>query len=113
MTVTLKSGRPTTYYRGTKQILIGEKKHRVTVQATSYQAARERLEEKVLALRVAYGLESIDKMPTPPEYELLTVEKCMYDWLEEKNSNGDLKPASYRMYDARIRNHILPVFGTQ
>lgn len=113
VTVTLKSGRPTTYYRGTKQILIGEKKHRVTVQATSYQAARERLEEKVLSLRVAYGLESIDKMPTPPEYELLTVEKCMYDWLEEKNGNGDLKPASYRMYDARIRNHILPVFGTQ
>lgn len=67
----------------------------------------------MLALRVAYGLEFVDKMPTPPDYELLTVEKCMYDWLEEKNSNGDLKPASYRMYDARIRNHILPVFGTQ
>ncbi|WP_295825165.1 hypothetical protein [uncultured Microbacterium sp.] len=112
VTVTRKSGKAVTYYRGARRIVIGDQRHRVVVQATSYQAARQKLEDKVLELRVAYGLESADKLPVPKEFDLLTVEKCMYDWLEEKNANGDLKPASYRMYDARIRNHILPVFGT-
>jgi len=110
--ITRKSGKVVTYYRGARRVVIGDETHRVVVQATTYQAAREKLEERIIELRVAYGLESADRLPVPKEYELLTVEKCMYDWLEEKNANGDLKPASYRMYDARIRNHILPVFGT-
>lgn len=106
------TGRITTYYRGVKTVTIGGMKKRVVVQAQTYQLAREKLDDKIMELKVGYGLEPIEKLPVKKEYELLTVEKCMNDWLEERRKD-DLRPETLRMYDARIRNHILPEFADQ
>src|SRR5690606_38017065 len=37
---------------------------------------------------------------------------CLLDWLKERRRE-DLAPATLHMYDARIRNHLLPAFGSR
>lgn len=108
---TRKDGSTATYYWAAKTVELGPNTQKVTAQARSEREAIERRDLKILKLRVAYGLEPAESLPPDPRIALLTVADCLLDWLAERKTQG-LAPNSIHMYDARIRNHLLPAFGT-
>lgn len=111
--VTLKSGEVVTYYRATKQITIDGVKKRVSRQARTREDAIQRRDFEVMRLMVDAGLEDPENLPRDPANESLTVADCMADWMDERKRGGKLTTNSLKMYDSRIRGHILPVFGTR
>lgn len=107
-----KDGSSVIYYRAAKTIELGNERKKITAQARTEREAIEKRDRAILVERVEYGLESPDKIPVDPRIAKLTVGDCLMDWLDERKREG-LAPATIHMYDARIRNHLLPVFGTR
>ncbi|PVE73761.1 tyrosine-type recombinase/integrase [Microbacterium testaceum] len=102
-----------TYYRAVRRIKLGSKTVTVAVQRKTAADAARALEEAVTRKRVAYGQLGPEHLTVPEELSYVTVRDVMATWLETKNDDGDLAWQSYRMYDSRIRQHILPVFGDE
>ncbi|WP_157993060.1 hypothetical protein [Leucobacter luti] len=109
---TRKDGSVATYYWAAKSIELGNERKKITAQARTERDAFERRDRKILEERVAYGLAKPEAIPLDPRIAKLTVGECLMDWLAERKREG-LAPATIHMYDARIRNHLLPVFGTR
>lgn len=107
-----KDGSTVIYYWAAKTIELGNERKKFTAQARTEREAIEKRDHKILLARVEYGLESPEKIPVDPRIAKLTVGDCLIDWLNERKREG-LAPATIHMYDARIRNHLLPVFGTR
>ncbi|MGP5046270.1 tyrosine-type recombinase/integrase [Glutamicibacter ardleyensis] len=109
---TRKDGSKAIYYWAAKTIELGDQKKKITAQARTEHEAIEKRDRKILLERVNYGLESPESIPADPRIAKLTVGDCLTDWLKERKQEG-LAPATIHMYDARIRNHLLPAFGAQ
>ncbi|MGO2187340.1 MAG: tyrosine-type recombinase/integrase [Microbacterium gubbeenense] len=107
-----KDGSRVIYYRAAKTVELGSERKKITAQARTEREAIEKRDRKILEERVAYGLESPEAIPLDPRIAKLTVGDCLTDWLSERRRDG-LSPATIHMYDARIRNHLLPVWGSK
>jgi|GEM_PF-4666644 len=107
-----KDGKVVTYYWAAKTIELGDKRKKITAQARTEREAIEKRDQKILLERVNYGLESPEAIPVDPKIAKLTTGDCLTDWLQERKQEG-LAPATIHMYDARIRNHLLPAFGAR
>ncbi|ROS77936.1 integrase-like protein [Curtobacterium sp. PhB130] len=107
---TRKDGSPSVYYWAAKTVALGATSKKVTAQGLTERAAIDRRDSKILKLRVIYGLEPPESIPPDPRIAYLTVGDCLTEWLDERRNEG-LAPNSIHMYDARIRNHLLPAFG--
>ncbi|MFZ7087235.1 hypothetical protein [Curtobacterium sp. RRHDQ10] len=107
---TRKDGSPSVYYWAAKTVELGAISKKVTAQGLTERAAIDRRDSKVLRLRVIYGLEPPESIPPDPRIAYLTVGDRLTEWLDERRTEG-LVPNSIHMYDARIRNHLLPAFG--
>ncbi|TCJ23773.1 hypothetical protein E0W80_09440 [Microbacterium sp. PI-1] len=105
-----KDGSTVIYYRAAKTIELGPVRKKITAQARTEREAIEKRDRAILVERVEYGLESPDAIPVDPRIARLTVGDCLTDWLDERKRE-DLAPNTIHMYDARIRNHLLPAFG--
>lgn len=112
ITRTRKDGTSVTVFWAAKTVELGQERKKVTAQGQTEKIAIERRDLKILKLKVAYGLEPIESIPVDPKIASLTVGDCLADWLTEKRGEK-LSQATIHMYDARIRNHLLPAFGTQ
>nr|WP_243752420.1 tyrosine-type recombinase/integrase [Leucobacter weissii] len=109
---TRKDGTTVTYFWAAKTVELGSERKKFTAQARTEREAIEKRDLKILRARVEYGLESPDSIPPDPRIAKLTVADCLLDWLKERRRE-DLAPATIHMYDARIRNHLLPAFGSR
>lgn len=105
-----KNGSTAVYYWAAKTVELGDRRKKFTAQARTEREAIQKRDHKILIARVEYGLESPDKIPVDPRIARLTVGDCLIDWLDERKRE-DLAPNTIHMYDARIRNHLLPAFG--
>lgn len=109
---TRKNGQLATYYWATKTVDMDGDRRKFSAQAGTEREAIEKRDRKILEAKVRIGLEERDVMPPDPKSERLTVGDCLADWLKERGERG-LAPATIHMYDARIRNHLLPAFGAR
>lgn len=109
---TRKDGTIATVYWAAKTVELGGKRVKFTAQAKTARDAIEKRDKKILEKRVEYQLESPANLPVDPKIAKLTVGDCLLDWLKQKRQQG-LAPATIHMYDARIRNHLLPAFGAR
>lgn len=112
VTKPLKDGTERTYYRAAKSFTLpdGSKSKPVVKQGSTPAEAIEKRDNAILKLKVAYGLEPLESLPPDPKLAYLTVGDCLMDWMDERRKEN-LAAATIHMYDARIRNHLLPVFG--
>ena len=109
---TRKDGSKAVYYWAAKTIELGSERKKITAQGRTEREAIEKRDHKILIKRVEYGLESPEMIPVDPKIARLTVGDCLTEWLEERKRE-DLAPNTIHMYDARIRNHLLPAFGAR
>jgi hypothetical protein len=109
---TRKAGSPSSSYRAAKTVELGAKRQKITAQGLTERAAIERRDHRNLKLRVAWGLEPAESLPPDPRIAYLTVGDCLIEWLTERKKEW-LELNSIHMYDARIRNHLLPAFGAE
>lgn len=109
---TRKNGTPSVYYRAARTIELGPKRQKITAQGLTEREAIDRRDLKILKLKVAYGVEPPESLPADPRLAYLTVGDCLVEWLDERRREN-LSPNTIHMYDARIRNHLLPAFGTE
>lgn len=114
VTRTLKNGTERTYYRASRAFKLADGKttKRVVAQGSTPEEAVEKRDLALIKLKVAYGLEPQEMLPPDPKLAYLTVADCLLDWLKERKSET-LSANTIHMYDARIRNHLLPAFGDQ
>lgn len=107
----LQDGTERTYYRAAKGLRLPSGQHkRVVAQAATAAEAVEKRDAKLLKLKVAWGLEPPEALPPEPGLAYRTVGDCLSEWLAERRTE-DLTQNTIHMYDARIRNHLLPAFG--
>lgn len=109
---TRKDGSPSVYYWAARTVELGPKRQKVTAQGRTEREAIDRRDLKILRLRVAYGIEPPESLPADPRLAYLTVGDCLIEWLDERKKER-LAANSIHMYDARIRNHLLPAFGAE
>lgn len=108
----LKNGTEATYYWAKKTVVLGDSRKQFVAQARTELEAIEKRDRNILKAKVAYGMEPQSALPPDPKLKDLTVGDCLEDWLRERKRD-DLAPATLHMYDARIRNHLLPAFGSE
>lgn len=109
---TRKDGTTITYFRAARTIDLKPKKKRVIVQARTEKEALEKREREIIRILVEEGLADKELLPPDPALDTLTVGDCLTDWLTDRREHG-LTAATIHMYDARIRNHLLPAFGSR
>ncbi|WP_206451254.1 hypothetical protein [Micrococcus sp. KRD096] len=105
-----KNGSVAVYYRAARTVELGDRRKKSTAQARTECEAIQKRDHKILIARVEYGFESLDKIPVDPRIARFTVGNCLIDWLDERKRE-DLAPNATHIYDAGIRNYLLPDFG--
>ena len=111
MSRTLRDGTQRSYYRAAKGLRLPDGGHRrIVAQAPTAAEAVEKRDTAVLKLKVAWGLEPPESLPPDRKLAYLTVGDCLEEWLTERKTE-ELTTNTVHMYDARIRNHLIPAFG--
>ncbi|QZQ54437.1 site-specific integrase [Curtobacterium sp. TC1] len=88
------------------------KPKRLVGTGTTAAAAQEKLHQRILEERVTYGLIGRDALDLPERSKKRLLSDVADEWLRDREVDPKLRRNSFKGYEAKVRNYVLPHLGS-